>query len=106
MIEVEEVEEVAAADVVASGNLGQVRGERVGALVAVDRVPAVAVADRREAHVELRIAGIALIADALVVGAGDAEHVEAVVAGVEVRARAPSDPAGRSRRSCPSAGSA
>ena len=65
-------------------SLRHVGRQRVGPLVAEDRVPAVAVADRAEAGVEHRIARVALVADALVVRAGNAEHVEAVVAGLEV----------------------
>ena len=85
MVEVHEVEEVATAQIVAPLQLGHVRGERIRALVAEDRIPAVAVAEGAEPRVELRIAGVALIADALVVRSGNAEHVEAVVAVVEVR---------------------
>src|SRR6185295_266190 len=81
VIEVEEIQEVAAAEVVLALDLGDVRGDRVGALVAEDRVPAVAVAQLAEeagagpAESELGIARIALIADALIVGAGNSQGV-------------------------------
>src|SRR5206468_7853637 len=48
--------------------------------------PAVAVADRREAGFELRVAGVALIADALIVRAWNLQNIESEVAGVEIGA--------------------
>ena len=82
VVEVQEVQEVAAAEIVASLDLRDVGRERVGPLVAEDRVPAVAVAERAEARCSnCGIAGVPLIADALIVRAGNAEHVEAEVAG-------------------------
>src|SRR5262249_57140220 len=74
------------------GKLGDIRREGVGALVAEDRVPAVAVAELAEEagrgapESELGIAGVALIADTLVVGSGNAQRGEAEVAGVEIGA--------------------
>ena len=87
MIEVQEIQEVPAAEVVPALHLRDVGGDRVGPLVAIDRIPAVAVAERLKSRgrVELRVAGVALIADALIVGAGNLEDVEPEVAGVEVR---------------------
>src|SRR5207247_5730379 len=94
VIEVEEVQEVAAAKIVLTGHLGHAGGDRVRTLVAEDRVPAVAVSQLAEPgrdaasdcrKVELRISGVPLVADALVVGPGNPEHVEAEIPRVEVR---------------------
>ena len=91
VIEVEIVQEVAAAQVVVPFDLRHVVRDRVGALVAEDRVPAVAVPELAEearcggAEPELGITRIPLIVDSLIVGSGDAEHVEPEVAGIEVR---------------------
>src|SRR5439155_17701106 len=90
VIQIQEVQEVPAAQVMLAGDFGEIRRERIRALVAEDRVPAVAVpelaeeAGRRAAHSEFGIPGVALIADALVVGARNAQCGEPEVAGVEI----------------------
>ena len=85
MVQVQEIQEVASAQVVPAGQLRKVRRHRVSALVAVNRVPAVTVSDGAEAGVEHRVPCVPLIPDALIVSPGNLQDVEAEVAGVEVR---------------------
>src|SRR5439155_22936071 len=92
VIEIQIIQEVPAAEVVLSDNLRELRCNRVRALVAEDRVPAVAVAELadkagcRAPELELRVTRVPLIAYALIVGAGNLQDVQAEIAGIEVRA--------------------
>src|SRR4029453_12369046 len=94
VIEIQEIQEVSAAEVVLAVNLRDVGGQRVGPLVAENRVPAVAVAELAEetrgrpAEPELRISRISTRITSVrtrLFGARNSQDIAAEIPGVEVR---------------------